>query len=327
MKYPTIRMRRRRLNAEIRSLVCENKLHPNNFILPLFVVEGQDIIQAIPSMPGANRYSIDNIIEVVQQAYDLGINCIALFPVVPDEKKDELATEALKEDNLISKTIEAIKEKIPTILITADVALDPYTSHGQDGILDDNGYVDNDVTVEVLAKQSLLLANAGADIIAPSDMMDGRVLAIRGALDQNSYQNKLILSYTVKYASVFYGPFRDAVGSGSALKGDKKTYQMDPANGNEAIMESKLDIDEGADILMVKPAMPYLDIIHRLKQEHNIPIFAYQVSGEYASIKASSLNGWIDEEQAMMESLICIRRAGASAILTYFAIDAAKKIQ
>ncbi len=275
-------------------------------------------------MPGVNRQSIDLTIEHIKEAADLGIPAIALFPVTTPEKKNERGSEATNPDNLICRTIHALKSSIPNIGIITDVALDPYTSHGHDGVLSPDGYVINDETIEILSRQALIQAQAGADIIAPSDMMDGRIKAIRKKLDDNSFQNIAILSYAAKYASAFYGPFRDAVNSGAALKGDKKTYQMNPANTDEALREVALDIAEGTDMIMVKPGLPYLDIIRRIKQSFHMPTFAYHVSGEFAMLKAASENGWLDYDSCLMESLLAFKRAGCDGILTYGAIDAAK---
>lgn len=325
ISFPQVRMRRRRFNANIRELSQENRLTSKNLILPLFIIEGENKIEAVPSMPEVYRYSIDRLLEVCETAYKQGILSVALFPVTPPEKKNLKGSEALNPENLVCRAITQIKKHLPEMLIMADVALDPYTTHGQDGLIDDNSRVLNDPTIKVLIEQAVLQAQAGADIIAPSDMMDGRIGAIRTELDRSGLHNTLICSYCAKYASAYYGPFRDAVGSkGNLGKSDKKNYQMNPANGKEALMEAELDISEGADYLMVKPALPYLDIIYQLNQNYNLPIFAYQVSGEYASIYAAGNNGWLDLQASMMEALICMRRAGAQAILSYYALHAAK---
>ncbi len=325
-KYPNIRMRRKRYTPWLRQLLSETNLQPKDLILPLFIREGKNETHTISSLPGVYSVSIDIAINIIKEAKDLGISAVAIFPVVDMQHKTDNAYEAYNQDNLICRAVREIKSHIDGIGIICDVALDPYTSHGHDGLLI-NGYVDNDRTIEVLCKQSLTLANAGCDIIAPSDMMDGRVGQIRKALDENNFINLAILSYAVKYASSLYAPFRDAVGSKVNLNnGDKKTYQMDIRNSNESLSEALLDINEGADILMVKPASLYLDIIYRIKQEYKFPTFAYQVSGEYSQIKAASINGWLDYEKVMYESLIAIKRAGADAILTYAAIEMAKLI-
>ncbi|MFK8020490.1 MAG: porphobilinogen synthase [Pseudomonadales bacterium] len=325
--FPAIRMRRLRATPFARRMVSENALSPNDFIYPMFVLEGEQQSQAIPSMPGINRLSIDLLIEEAKQLEQLGIPTIALFPVVEDHKTD-MAEEAYNPEGLIQRCIRALKHSCPNMGVLSDVALDPYTVHGQDGIIDDNGYVLNDITVEVLVKQALSHAEAGADIVAPSDMMDHRVGAIRQALEEAGFINTLIMAYSAKYASAYYGPFRDAVGSAGNLKGgDKKSYQMDPANSNEALHEIALDIREGADMVMVKPGMPYLDIVQRCKSEFGVPTFAYQVSGEYAMHKAAAANGWLNNNEVMMEGLLCFKRAGADGILTYFAKEAAILMQ
>ncbi len=304
-------------------MVCENRLSASDLIWPLFVIEGKNISQPVPSMPRVERTTIDLLIDKARRAADLGIPAIALFPAVDTEKKSENGAESYNPDNLMCRTLQAIKQHVPNIGVIADVALDPYTSHGHDGIVKD-GEILNDATVEVLCKQALVQAQSGADIIAPSDMMDGRIKAIRTALDNASHENTGIMSYAAKYASAFYGPFRDAVGSGGVLKGDKKTYQMNPANADEAMREVALDIEEGADMIMVKPGMPYLDIVTRVKQKFSIPTFAYHVSGEYAMLKAADAQGWIGYENCMMESLLAFKRAGCDGILTYCALDAAR---
>ena len=321
--FPATRLRRNRKRAWSRDLVREHHLHPSDLIWPLFVAEGEGERSAVSSMPGVERLSCDNAVDAAKEALDLGIPAIALFPNnAPDSRSDD-GSEAFNPDNLVCRAIQAIKSKVPEIGIICDVALDPYTSHGHDGILV-GGEIDNDSTVEALIKQSLNQIEAGCDVIAPSDMMDGRVGAIRQALEEAGHKDAQIMSYAAKYASAFYGPFRDAVGSSDRLTGDKKTYQMDPANAEEALREVALDIAEGADMVIVKPGMPYLDIIARVKQTFGVPTFAYQVSGEYAMLRAAVQNGWLDRDQVMMESLIAFKRAGADGILSYFARDAAR---
>ena len=324
--FPASRLRRNRQSQWIRNLVSENSLSVNDLIWPVFICDGNNIKEEVASMPGVFKYSIDRLNEVIDQAVDNKINLIALFPNTPNDKKDKNGSEALNEDNLVCKALRKIKNQTLDLGIMCDVALDPYTSHGHDGLLSDTNQILNDESNEVLVKQSLLLADHKADIIAPSDMMDGRIGLIRKALENSNFKDTLLLSYAAKYASSFYGPFRDAVGSGNNLKSDKKTYQMDYTNSDEALRESALDISEGADIIMVKPGISYLDIIQRLKKEFNFPTFAYQVSGEYAMVKAAGANGWIDEEKIIFEQLTSFKRAGADAILTYFALDVAKKI-
>ena len=308
-----------------RRLMQENALTTNDLIYPMFVLEGKNKKESIISMPGIERLSIDLLLNEAEELLELGIPAIALFPVTPAEAKTLDAKEAWNPEGLAQRTVRALKSTFPELGIITDVALDPFTSHGQDGIIDGQGYVLNDVTVEALVKQALSHAEAGADIVAPSDMMDGRVGSIRAALESEKYQNTLILAYAAKYASAYYGPFRDAVGSATNLgKADKKSYQMDPANANEALHEVAMDISEGADMIMVKPGMPYLDIVQRVKSELQTPTFVYQVSGEYSMHMAAIQNGWLDKEAIIMESLLCIKRAGADAILSYFAKDAAK---
>ena len=324
--FPHTRMRRTRSTGWSRRLVRENELSVNDLIWPLFVREGKNISEPIPSMPGVERHSIDHIAIKAAEAVELGIPAVALFPKTPADKKTDDGKEALNPDNLVNQAIRTIKAAVPEIGVIVDVALDPYTSHGHDGLIKD-GVILNDETVELLAKQAVLQAEAGADIVAPSDMMDGRVGAIREALDKKKFQNTQIMAYAAKYASAFYGPFRDAVGSGGVLQGDKKTYQMDPGNSDEAIREIALDIAEGADSIIVKPGMPYLDIIRRVKDTFLIPIYAYQVSGEYSMLHAAAANGWLDLEAVMLESLISFKRAGASGVLTYFAPEVAKIIR
>jgi len=324
--FPSSRPRRKRQSQWIRNLVSENSLSVNDLIWPIFICDGENIKDDVASMPGVYKYSIDRLNEAIDQAEANKINLIAIFPNTPNDKKDENGTEALNQDNLVCKALREVKKQNLNLGIMCDVALDPYTSHGHDGLLNDIGNISNDESNEVLVKQSLLLAEHKADIIAPSDMMDGRIGLIRNALESNDFKDTLLLSYAAKYASGFYGPFRDAVGSKNNLKTDKKTYQMDYANSDEALREAALDISEGADLIMVKPGISYLDIIHRLKNEFNFPTFAYQVSGEYAMVKAAAANGWIDEEKIVLEQLASFKRAGADAILTYFALDIAKKI-
>ncbi len=311
-----------------RRLMRENNLSANDFIYPVFVIEGEQQREAIVSMPGIDRLSIDLLLEQAQRVQDLGIPAIALFPVTPASAKSDNASESWNPKGLVQRAIRALKQSLPDLGVITDVALDPYTSHGQDGLLDDQGYVTNDETVEVLVKQALSHAQAGADVVAPSDMMDGRIGAIRQALEANAYPNTRILAYAAKYASSFYGPFRDAVGSAENLGGGNKySYQMDPANSNEALYEAALDIDEGADMVMIKPGMPYLDIVQRVSQELQFPTFVYQVSGEYAMLKAAALQGWIDERACVLEVLLSMKRAGADGILTYYAIAAAQWLQ
>ncbi len=322
--YPGTRLRRTRMSAWSRDMVRETSLTPHDLIWPLFILEGKGERQQIGSMPGVERLSIDLMVAEVQEAKSLGIPCVALFPYTQLDRRSDDGREALNPDNLMCQAIKAIKNAAPDIGVLTDVALDPYTSHGQDGLLSQSGEILNDDTLKVLIEQALVQARAGADIIAPSDMMDGRIGAIRDALETEKFHNVQIMSYAAKYASAFYGPFRDAVGSGGLLKGDKKTYQMDPANTNEALREVAMDIAEGADSVMVKPGMPYLDIVRRVKDEFGVPTFAYQVSGEYAMLVAAVQNGWLDKDKAMLESLLAFKRAGADGVLTYFARDAAK---
>ncbi len=318
-------MRRSRRTAALRSLVAESALGPGDLIYPVFILEGENRTEAVLSMPGVERKSVDKLLLELADVVALGIPAIALFPVVDDEKKSLDGAECANPDGLVQRAVREIKANYPDLAVITDVALDPYTTHGQDGIIDAAGYVMNDVTVEMLVKQSESHADAGADIVAPSDMMDGRIGAIRSQLETAGHHNTMILAYAAKYASCFYGPFRDAVGSTSNLAGgDKSTYQMAPANSDEALREVGLDIAEGADIVMVKPAMPYLDIVRRVSETYSVPTFAYQVSGEYAMLKAATANGWLDERSSVLEALLCIKRAGASAILSYYAIDAAR---
>ena len=324
-QYPKSRMRRMRADQFSRDLLRENQISVSDLIYPVFVTEGKGQREKIESMPDIERLSVDELAKEAQQVHALGIPSIAVFPVVPSEKKSNEAEEAFNPNGLAQNAIKALKDTLPDMGVISDVALDPFTSHGQDGLIDDEGYVLNDETVEVLIKQALSHAQAGADIVAPSDMMDGRVGAIRNTLENNNFRNTRILAYSAKYASSFYGPFRDAVGSASNLGGGNKyTYQMDPANTNEALHEVALDIHEGADMVMVKPGMPYLDIVRRVKDEFKMPTFVYQVSGEYSMLKAAAQNGWLNENDCVMESMLCIKRAGADAILTYFAKDIAQ---
>jgi porphobilinogen synthase len=323
-KYPAHRPRRLRKDAFSRAMVRESTLSAANFIYPVFVVEGEGIEQPVASMPGVSRVSLDKLLITATQCVELGISAIALFPVIDSSLKSLDGTEALNANGLIPRVVKALKAACPTLGVMTDVALDPYTSHGQDGVIDANGYIINDVTVAILTKQALVQAAAGVDIVAPSDMMDGRIGAIRDALEANGFIHTKIMAYSAKYASSFYGPFRDAVGSATNLgKADKKTYQMDPGNSDEALREVALDLQEGADMVMVKPGMPYLDIVRRVKDEFGVPTFAYQVSGEYAMLMAAANNGWLDEKAVIMESLLAFRRAGADGILTYFAMRAA----
>jgi len=321
-------MRRMRANDFSRRLMRETRLSPDDLIWPVFILEGDNAVEAVDSMPGVNRMTIDRLLPEAERCQELGVPAITLFPVVSGDCKSEDAREAWNPEGLAQRAISALKQRFPDLGVITDVALDPFTSHGQDGLIDDTGYVMNDATIDVLVKQALSHAEAGADVVAPSDMMDGRIGAIRLALETEGFPNKQILAYSAKYASSFYGPFRDAVGSASNLAGGNKySYQMDPANSDEALREVKLDVDEGADMVMIKPAMPYLDIIRRVKDAFGMPTFAYQVSGEYAMLKAASLNGWLDEEAVMIEALTSIKRAGADGILTYFALQAAQWIK
>jgi porphobilinogen synthase len=310
----------------MRAMLAENRLHPSDFIWPLFICEGSDCEEPIGSLPGVSRWSVDKLPGRVRLAADLGIPCVALFPNTPNELRTEDAREALNKDNLICRAIKAIKDAVPEVGVLTDVALDPYTSHGHDGLVDQTGYVLNDDTVRILADQALVQAEAGADIVAPSDMMDGRVAAIRMALEEAGHSNVAIMAYAAKYASAFYGPFREAVGSLGRLKGDKRTYQMDPANVEEALREVELDLAEGADFVMVKPGLPYLDVVARVKEAFGVPTFAYQVSGEYAMIEAAAAAGAGERDALILETLMAFKRAGASGVLTYHALDAARLI-
>jgi porphobilinogen synthase len=324
--FPAVRLRRNRRDAWTRRLVAENALTVDDLIWPIFVREGEGVREPVASMPGVERLSIDLAVAAAEEAKALGIPAIALFPVTPPERKDEDGTESLNPENLMCRAARAIKRAVPDLGLVGDVALDPYTSHGHDGVIR-NGYVANDETVAILCRQAVVQAEAGIDVIAPSDMMDGRVGAIRAALDAAGFIHTRIMAYAAKYASAFYGPFREAVGSGSALKGDKKTYQMDPANTDEALREVALDLAEGADMVMVKPGLPYLDILRRVRETFHVPTFAYQVSGEYAMLAGAAERGWLDGERAMMESLLAFKRAGANGVLTYFAPVAARLLR
>ncbi|MDM4770599.1 porphobilinogen synthase [Solimonas sp. SE-A11] len=322
-QYPATRLRRTRQAPFIRSMVRETALTPANLIQPLFVAEGA-LAGPVGSMPGVTRLTLEQLVAECRELLKLGVPAVALFPVTPQEKKSDDGAEALNADSLMVRSIKAVKDAVPEIGVIADVALDPYTRHGHDGVLNAQGYVDNEATCEILRRQALLYSRSGADIVAPSDMMDGRVNHIRQVLERDHRHNTMIMAYAAKYASAFYGPFREAVGSQANLgKGGKETYQMDPANTDEAIREVALDLQEGADIVMVKPGMPYLDIIRRVKDEFAVPVAAYQVSGEYAMLKAAAQNGWLDERKAMLEALLCFRRAGADMILSYYSKQAA----
>jgi porphobilinogen synthase len=323
--YPMTRMRRMRRDDFSRRLMQENTLTANDLIYPVFVLEGEGQVEAVPSMPGVERKSVDLMVKDAEVIHALGIPAMAIFPVTPMEAKSEDASAAYDPDGLAQRTVRAIKSAVPELGVITDVALDPFTTHGQDGLLNDEGYVMNDETVEVLVKQALSHAEAGADVVAPSDMMDGRIGAVREALESNGYQNTRILAYSAKYASSYYGPFRDAVGSSANLGGGNKyTYQMDPANSDEAVREVALDLQEGADMVMVKPGMPYLDIVRRVKDEFGAPTYVYQVSGEYAMLKAASDNGWLSEKAVVLEALLSMKRAGADGILTYYARQVAE---
>lgn len=326
--YPASRPRRLRRDAFTRDLVRENRLHASDLIYPVFVLDGRDQVQDVASMPGVQRLTLDRLLPLAEQCVALGVPVMALFPVLDQALKTPDGREATNPDGLVPRVVRALKERFPTLGVMTDVALDPFTSHGQDGLLDDTGYILNDETVAVLRAQALVQAEAGVDIVAPSDMMDGRIGAIRSALEEAGRIHTRIMAYSAKYASAFYGPFRDAVGSKANLgKSDKKVYQMDPGNSDEALREVALDIAEGADMVMVKPGMPYLDIVRRVKDEFRVPTFAYQVSGEYAMLKAAAANGWLDHDAVMMESLLAFKRAGADGVLTYFALDAARMLQ
>jgi porphobilinogen synthase len=325
--YPLSRPRRLRRDAFTRNLVRENALSPHDLIYPVFVLEGSGQRQDVQSMPGVQRLSVDLLLPVAEQCVKLGIPVMALFPVIDASLKTPDGQEAWNDQGLVPRCVRALKKHFPDLGLMTDVALDPFTSHGQDGLLDDSNYILNDATVKLLVKQALVQAEAGVDIVAPSDMMDGRIGAIRTALEAQGHIHTRIMAYSAKYASAFYGPFRDAVGSAANLgKANKKVYQMDPGNSDEALREVALDIAEGADMVMVKPGMPYLDIVRRVKDEFKVPTFAYQVSGEYAMLKAAAINGWLDHDAVMMESLLAFKRAGADGVLSYFAIDAAKAL-
>ncbi|MBP9593206.1 MAG: porphobilinogen synthase [Steroidobacteraceae bacterium] len=324
-QYPRVRMRRMRRDEFSRGLMRETTLTPADFIWPVFVMEGSKQRVAVPSMPGVERLTVDELLREAEAVVGLGVPAVALFPVTPAEAKSLDGREAWNPDGLAQRAVRALKKALPGLGVVTDVALDPFTTHGQDGIIDETGYVMNDVTVEALVKQALSHAEAGADVVAPSDMMDGRIGAVRDALEASGHVHTKILAYSAKYASGFYGPFRDAVGSSGNLgKGNKYTYQMDPANSNEALREVELDLDEGADMVMIKPGMPYLDIVRRVKDRFGVPTFVYQVSGEYAMLMAAARNGWLDEHAVVLESLTSIKRAGADGILTYFARRAAE---
>jgi porphobilinogen synthase len=326
--FPAGRPRRLRRNAFTRDLVREHALTSRDLIYPVFVLEGTQQRQSVVSMPGVDRLSLDLLLPVAEQCVVLGIPMMALFPVIDPQLKTPTGDEAFNPDGLIPRVTAALKKEFPQLGVMTDVALDPYTSHGQDGVLDDSGYILNDETVAILTRQALVQAEAGVDVVAPSDMMDGRIGAIRDALEATGSIHTLIMAYSAKYASAFYGPFRDAVGSAGNLgKSDKKAYQMDPGNSDEALREVAIDIAEGADMVMVKPGMPYLDIVRRVKEEFKVPTFAYQVSGEYAMLKAAALNGWLDHDAVVLESLLAFKRAGADGVLTYFALDAARLLQ
>jgi len=326
--YPASRPRRLRRDGWSRELVRESRVHASDLILPVFVLDGKDVVQEVPSMPGVQRVTLDRLYPVAEECLRVGIPVMALFPVLEQSLKSEDGREALNEKGLVPRIVRELKKRFPALGIMTDVALDPYTTHGQDGLLDAGGYIVNDETVAVLRKQALVQAAAGVDIVAPSDMMDGRIGAIRTSLEEAGHIHTRIMAYSAKYASAFYGPFRDAVGSAANLgKSNKKVYQMDPGNGDEALREVALDIAEGADMVMVKPGLPYLDIVRRVKDEFRMPTFAYQVSGEYAMLKAAAERGWLDHDATMMEVLGAFKRAGADGVLTYFALAAARLLQ
>jgi porphobilinogen synthase len=325
MKYPTTRLRRNRSSSAIREVLQENRLHPADFIAPIFIMEGEGLKEEIPSMPGYFRYSLDTLGDELEELIEVGIQSVLLFVKVPDSKKDNEGTEAINDKGLMQESVRFIKENYPDLLVMTDVAMDPYSSYGHDGIVED-GEIVNDPSVNVLAEMAVSHARAGADMVAPSDMMDGRIGAMRKAMDEAGFEHTGIMAYSAKYASSFYGPFRDALDSAPGF-GDKKTYQMNPANVDEAMREVELDINEGADIVMVKPGMPYLDVVRAVKQRFNIPVSVYNVSGEYAMIKAAAEKGWLNEEEVMMESLLAFKRAGADLIATYFAKEAARLIK
>ncbi|MBU6439938.1 MAG: porphobilinogen synthase [Betaproteobacteria bacterium] len=326
--FPATRMRRLRRDDFTRRLVREHRLSVDDLILPVFVLDGERKRESVGSMPGVERLSLDQLLPVAQECVELGIPVMALFPVIDPALKTPDGLEAANPEGLVPRVVRALKHEFPQLGVLTDVALDPYTSHGQDGLLDESGYIVNEPTVQMLVRQALVQAQAGVDVVAPSDMMDGRIGAIRDALENAGHIHTRIMAYSAKYASAFYGPFRDAVGSASSLgKADKKVYQMDPGNSDEALREVRLDIAEGADMVMVKPGMPYLDIVRRVKDEFRMPTFVYQVSGEYAMLRAAALNGWLDGPAVMMESLLAFKRAGADGILTYFAIEAARALR
>ena len=327
-QFPSVRMRRMRKDAFSRAMMRENVLSPADLIYPVFIVEGRNQREKVPSMPGVERLSIDELLGVAEECVGLGIPALALFPVINAALKTPDGIEATNPDGLIPRAVKQLKLRYPELGVMTDVALDPYTSHGQDGVINHAGYVLNDETCELLVRQALTQAAAGVDIVAPSDMMDGRIGAIRQALESHHFIHTRIMAYSAKFASAFYGPFRDAVGSAANLgKSDKATYQIDPANSDEALREVGLDLAEGADMVMVKPGMPYLDIVRRVKDEFKVPTFAYQVSGEYAMLKAAAQNGWLDHDKVMMEAMIAFKRAGADGVLTYFALDVARRLQ
>nr|WP_315400728.1 porphobilinogen synthase [uncultured Duganella sp.] len=327
-QFPGLRMRRMRRDPFSRALMREHAVTASDLIYPVFILEGTHQREPVASMPGVERVSVDLLLKVAEECVSLGVPVLALFPVIDVAKKTPDGVEAANPEGLVPRAVRALKQAFPQLGILTDIALDPYTSHGQDGLIDDNGYVINDVTTAMLIRQALCHADAGVDVVAPSDMMDGRIGAIRAALEAHGHIHTRIMAYSAKYASAFYGPFRDAVGSAANLgKGDKNTYQMDPANSDEALREVGLDLAEGADMVMVKPGMPYLDIVRRVKDEFKVPTFAYQVSGEYAMLKAAAQNGWLDHDKVMMESMLAFKRAGADAVLTYFALDVARLLQ
>ncbi|MDR9851694.1 porphobilinogen synthase [Herbaspirillum huttiense] len=326
--YPALRMRRMRRDAFSRALMAENVITSADLIYPVFVQEGQNLRTPVASLPGVERLSLDTLLPVAEECVKLGVPVLALFPVIDPALKTPDGIEATNPDGLVPRVVRALKDRFPELGVLCDVALDPYTSHGQDGVLDETGYILNDETIALLVKQAQTQADAGVDVVAPSDMMDGRIAAIRAMLETQGHIDTRIMAYSAKYASAFYGPFRDAVGSAANLgKGSKATYQMDPANSDEALREVALDLQEGADMVMVKPGMPYLDIVRRVKDEFRVPTFAYQVSGEYAMIKAAAQNGWLDHDKTMMEAMMAFKRAGADGVLTYFALDIARKLK
>jgi porphobilinogen synthase len=326
--YPASRPRRLRRDAATRALVRENRLAPEDLILPVFLLDGRNQVQDVASMPGVQRRSLDRLFAVAEECVSLGVPVMALFPVIEPALKTADGAEATNPDGLVPRAVRELKSRFPTLALLTDVALDPFTTHGQDGLIDHTGYILNDETIAVLRRQALVQAEAGVDIVAPSDMMDGRIGAIRATLEEAGRVHTRIMAYSAKYASAFYGPFRDAVGSAGNLgKSDKKAYQMDPGNSDEALREVALDIAEGADMVMVKPGMPYLDIVRRVKEHFRVPTFAYQVSGEYAMLKAAAANGWLDHDAVMMESLLAFKRAGADGVLSYFALEAARLLR